>query len=223
MVQACLALHGGNKDAATNYAQDPDALPEDLVATMRRLSGAVRVHTQVPASIASGYANLVHKVSASLQGAALERPFQIRFQAFCSSIAAVATDMGVEFGMADLQCSDVSTLLPPWQHELVLDSDMTEANGFDEVDQAPFPFDADLADADLPREPAPRPPPRPPPRTSTHVYPNALTIPGALHIVRTLVSDMTVRAERKTGSPSSPSSPASPASPASPSSPLSPS
>eukprot|EP00974_Lingulodinium_polyedra_P120039 11173472-Lingulodinium_polyedra.AAC.1 len=79
--------------------------------------------------IASGYANLVHKVSASLQGTALERPFRARLQAFCSSITAVTTDMGVEFGMAEFQCQDVHKLLPPWQQEFSFASDMTEASG----------------------------------------------------------------------------------------------
>jgi len=138
--------HREEEDAA-DFWQDVQQLPEELLGLMRELYPQVRVHTQVPSVIASGYQGLVHKIAATVQGAAMERPDFAKLQRHHDTFMALTTDMGTEFGMAEFQCSSIRQLLPPWQGWQKFAADMAEDDCSDQADESQSPrFDIDMAD-----------------------------------------------------------------------------
>ncbi len=100
-----------------SYWKEACAAPQILMEAMRRIHSSFRSYTQPPMVIASGYAGLVHKLSASIQGAALARPTLESLLGFCDSFVSMTTDMGTEMGMGDFRAAKLSDVLPPWLQE----------------------------------------------------------------------------------------------------------
>lgn len=195
-----------------SYWCDPADLPEHLRHLMKKLFIKPRTHTQTPMVIATGFSNLVHKVSASLQGAAYVRPDVQALCRFCDSFVSMTTDMGVEFGMGDFKCGAIGDLLPPWHRILGMVPDMAcdtadhgEGPCVPAVSSVQSGMVADMAEDIDDEVGTPAKAAIPPVRPATaepepddaeadaitrFVYRHALTIPGALHQTHILSASM---------------------------------
>ena len=134
-LQAMLLWQAGI--TASTGVPEPRLVPAHLQNQLQHIAAQHQTHTYTPVVIASGYANLSHKVSACLHAFMLHCGSVEAMQQHVDSFLTWTTDMGTESGFSEYRCSNVSTLLPAWWRAPALENDLEEVE--DEL------FDVDMA------------------------------------------------------------------------------
>ena len=171
----CIRIADGDLDEIWCTASEMRWLPlhresteeeiDDALLTLARdtrlLKERVQKHTQVPVALGSKASKVEHKARAFLHSLFLETPppHHRTLDEVCASIFTVTTDMGTEVGVPDFKLGSWKDLLPSWTHGV--------GSGLD--DGGDICSDTEIKAAEH----------KPP---ATYLFPNAILIPGALHV-----------------------------------------
>ena len=158
----CTVLWGSWK-ALVDTVQSPADASQQRQNHLKSLMSGVCIHTQPPQAMGLGLTALESKVAALLFSLFLEVGSQSALKDFLKTFVSFTTDMGTELGAASFLVEDMSKLLPEWLAEPLLEMDVDEGDGnLDNV--------AGVAEI--------------------RFMPNAIIIPGALHICSNLCKDV---------------------------------
>ncbi len=159
----CLEAARASQELARNLHEGlPDI--EHRRALSRRVFDAVRILTHVPQNLGLGATGLEQKVAALLYCFYLEVGSFGLLSEFLNSFVSFTTDMGTEMGAASFLVKDIRQLLPAWLRDPCFVNDVAG-----EEDAAPLGHAGD---------PIP-------------FMPQAVIVPGGLHICSNLSKDIT--------------------------------
>ena len=133
-----------------------------------KLLDAVRVCSNVPQALGMGYTKIEYKVAALAFAYFLEIGTMLALMIYLQSFVSFTSDMGTEMGTASFWYSDVRSLLPSWLQKPRMSSDIA---GDEDDDMGGW--DSSLR----------------------QFLPRAIIIPGALHIVSNLSTDIANKLE----------------------------
>jgi len=102
--------------------------PPEWEPWLRDIQRCIRIHIPPPTAVGHGHRSLVHKASAKVHSRFLELHSGERVDSCMRSYRSHTTDLGTEFGMADLRVAAPSSLLPMWLDTvLVPDAEVGDA------------------------------------------------------------------------------------------------
>ena len=165
-----LGLAHDSEEEDELHQPDPQ-LPQQLLTSERQqlcsqILANIQVHVSVPVALGHGHGNAAAKAAALVYSNALETTSKESLWALHASTAAVCTDMGAELNIATLNAK-TSELLPSWHpfRRTCFENDDEDAHA-----QA-------MRHQDFAEEPL-------------MVFPNAVCVAGACHIVDNLEADI---------------------------------
>ena len=184
------SAQGHDEDDLQNQLTMLEVERKQLEDLLHASQPPVDVHISLPTAQGSKHAGLVHKAHALLHTLYLEVGGWPQVADFLSSVRAITTDFGTEIGLADM-CNIDLTALFPW-------AATAAAPDFDKPQEA---ADAFLIDPEAHEEPQPLPDntlleTRQMDNGESHLilprlFPLALQVPGALHVLHHAVEEIT--------------------------------
>ena len=147
---------------ATHNQPARAAEAERIVEKSKFVTQHITAHSFLPVAIGLRASALPNKVAALFHALFLETGSIDGIKRFCESLVSVTSDLGTESGLCDFHATDIADFVPAW-----LQPPNIEADGVDEP-QADAPSSA---------------------WDAAWLLPNAIMIPGMLHIVSNILAD----------------------------------